>query len=54
MQQYIDNFGWHPRGSPFSNVNWDDLRFKSTTAIVNHPVDGSSKDSCNDWQSLVV
>jgi hypothetical protein len=47
MKQYVDNEGWHLIGSPFSDATWDDLSFENSTAVFNHPVGGSSLDSCN-------
>lgn len=47
IKQYVDNDGWHLIGSPFSDATWDDLSFENSTAVFNHPVGGTSLDSCN-------
>ena len=47
MKQYVDNDGWHLIGSPFSDATWDDLSFENSSTVFNHPVGGSSLDSCN-------
>ncbi len=47
LKQYVDNEGWHLIGSPFSDATWADLSFENSTAVFNHPVGGSSLDSCN-------
>ena len=46
-KQYVDNDGWHLIGSPFSDATWDDLSFENSSTVFNHPVGGSSLDSCN-------
>ena len=52
LEQYIDDYGWHLIGSPFSNATWDSLSFKDGNGFANHPLSGSSLDSCaycNFW-----
>ncbi len=45
-QQYIDNGGWHLIGSPFSDATFNDFSFLNDNGFINHPIGGSSQDSC--------
>lgn len=47
FQQYIPNVGWHPIGSPFSDVQWSDISFTGSNALLTHPFEGVSLDTCN-------
>ncbi len=47
FEQYIDDYGWHLIGSPFSDTQWRDFNFKNDNGATNHPLGGSSLDSCD-------
>lgn len=47
FEQYVDNEGWHQIGSPFSDATWNSFTFKNENGFINHPIGGSSLDSCN-------
>lgn len=47
FEQYIDDAGWHLIGSPFSDATWSDLKFSDTNTVLNHPLGGTSLDSCS-------
>lgn len=47
FQQYIPNVGWHPIGSPFSDVQWNDISFTGSNALLTHPFEGVSLDTCS-------
>lgn len=46
LRQYIANEGWHLIGSPFSDVQWEDLGFLNGNGFINHPLGGVSLDTC--------
>tara|TARA_R110002096_G_scaffold135456_2_gene287358 strand:+ start:282265 stop:286851 length:4587 start_codon:yes stop_codon:yes gene_type:complete len=47
FQQYIPNGGWHSIASPFSDVQWNDISFVGSNALLTHPFEGVSLDTCN-------
>ena len=47
FEQYVDNEGWHNIGSPFSDAVWDDFSFLNNNGQINHPLEGTSLDTCS-------
>lgn len=47
MEQFVPDGGWHNIGSPFSDAIWDDISFVGDNALLSHPFEGISLDTCN-------
>ncbi len=47
MQQYVPDEGWHNIGSPFSDAIWEDISFVGNNALITHPFEGVSLDTCS-------
>lgn len=46
-EQHLPDGGWHNIGSPFSDAIWDDFSFDGDNALITHPFEGVSLDTCN-------
>lgn len=46
-EQFVADGGWHNIGSPFSDAIWDDISFDGSNALITHPFEGVSLDTCN-------